>query len=136
MKVIIVDSSTSLVDGELRSELLDWAGALGIDTGRATPTFVLAPSADGRMFAHFSLKRRRDGRDYLLPDANRVAIDFGAAVVEVAGASWPRWFGQPVEAPDMPIATLLETLAVADEACGNLASTVRHYLDTPKAVSA
>lgn len=135
MRVIIVDSATDKIDGGLRTELLDWARSLGVDTVRATSTFALTREADGSVNAHFSLKRQRDGHDYVLPDANRVAVDFGAAVVPVAG-SWPDWFGNPVEVPDMPISTLLETLAVADEARGNLASAVWQRRDASKAVEA
>lgn len=123
--MIIVDSATSEIDKDgLRTELLDWAGALGVDTVHATPRFALTRTTDGRFMAHFSMKLQRDGHDYILPNANRVAVDFGSVVIEVENESWPRWFGEAVEVPDMPIPMLLETLAVADEARSNMASAI------------
>lgn len=135
MKVIIVDSATDLIDAGERPQLLDWARDLGVDINRATPRFVLTPAEAGGAIAHFSLKRQRDGHDYVLPNTNRVAVDFAAFAVEVPQGSWPRWFGESVDVPDMPIATLLEVLAVADEARSNMASALWRYRDATPAVA-
>jgi hypothetical protein len=113
MKAIIVETSTDVIDGEMRTELLDWARGLGLDTKRATTQFVLTEGADGAWKAHFSLKRQRDGHDYIVPGTGRAATDFNAAVFEVAEGSWPRWFGQPEDLPLVRIAALMECLAIA-----------------------
>ena len=134
--MIIVDSATSDIDGGgLRNELLEWARSLGVDTVRATPRFVLARTAEGGFAAHFSLKLQRDGHDYILPNANRVAVDFGAVTVEVAEGSWPSWFGEAVDVPDMPIPTLLEALAVADESRNNMTSAIWRRRNPVEAVA-
>jgi hypothetical protein len=133
--VIIVDSATSSIDGDgLRSELLKWAQSLGIDTIHATPRFVIARTPEG-IAAHFSMKLQRDGHDYILPNANRVAVDFGSVVVPVENDSWPGWFGEAVDVPDMPIPTLLEVLAVADEARSNMASAIWNRCNPAEVVS-
>jgi hypothetical protein len=135
MKAIIVDSATSNIDGDgLRSELLKWAQSIGVDTVRATPRFVIARTPEG-IAAHFSMKLQRDGHDYTLPNANRVAVDFGSVIVPVENDSWPSWFGEAVEVPEMPIPTLLETLAVADEAGSNMASAIWNRRNPPEAVA-
>lgn len=116
MKAIIVHTNTKAVD-DVRAELLDWARGLGLDTRLATTTFVLIAGDDGWR-AHFSLKRQRDGRDYMEPGANRVATDFGCYVVDVD--SWPAWFPDAENVPDMAAAELLELLAVAAESASHL----------------
>jgi hypothetical protein len=121
LKVIIVDSSTSAIDGKLRNEMLDWARSLGVDTKVAKAQFAIAGNADGRCWAHFSMKRQRDGHDYVLPDTNRVATDYGSFVVEVAQGSWPRWFGDPEDVPDVPVPALLEIVDAVKAASDHLA---------------
>lgn len=111
MKAIIVNSGTGHVD-DVRLELLEWARNLGVDARRAKATFVLIQDADGWR-GHFSMKRQRDGHDYVEPGANRVATDFGIFVVPVE--SWPEWFPVADTVPDIAAADLLELLDVADE---------------------
>lgn len=118
MKVIIVNAGTEHID-DVRTELLDWARGLGVDTRIATATFVLVEGVDGWR-AHFSIKRQRDGRDYMQPGTNRVATDYGSYAVDVD--SWPTWFPAPDEAPEMAPADLLELLAVAADAASHLLS--------------
>lgn len=127
MKVIIVATGTRYVDAE-RSKLLDWAVALGVDTKRAKPTFVLIEDASGWR-AHFAIKLRRDGEnfDYVLPGANRVATDyegFSAAVT-----SWPQWFPEPDEIPDMSAAALLQALEVAGAQALSIESQLRFPIE-------
>lgn len=122
MKAIIVESATHLIDGGMRTELLNWAQSLGLDTARATTTFMLTSSAEGKWKAHFNLKRRRDGHDYVLPGTNRVAVDFNAAVYDVAEGSWPQWFGEPQDLPLVRLEALMECLAIAASQASELSA--------------
>lgn len=109
MKAIIVNTGGKYVD-DVRTELLDWARGLGVDTRVATATFVLIEDTDGWR-AHFSIRRQRDGHDYVQPGTNRSATDYGLYVADVD--SWPTWFPVPDDVPDMAAADLLEVLDVA-----------------------
>lgn len=121
MKAIIVNTGGKYVD-DVRAELLDWARGLGVDTRIATATFVLIEDTDGWR-AHFSIKRQRDGHDYVQPGTNRAATDYGLYVADVD--SWPTWFPQPDELPAMAAADLLEALDVASAQESGLRS--HHY---------
>lgn len=116
MKVVIVETGTSDVDAEMRDELLTWARSLGLDTKIAATRFVLAEDPAGYWCAHFSLKRQKDGRDYVMPGTNRVAVDYDSFIRISPMNDVPRWFPQVDEVPDMPIAALLEALDVAADA--------------------
>lgn len=116
MKVIIVETGTTDIDMEMREELLAWARGLGLDVKIATTRFVLAEEPMGYWRAHFSLKRQVDGRDYVLPGTSRVAVDYDSLVAIAPLNDVPRWFPTVDEAPDMPIAALLEALDVAADA--------------------
>jgi hypothetical protein len=120
VKAIIVQTSTDDIDGEMRTELLDWARGLGLDTKLSTARFVLTESVEGGWKAHFSLKRQRDGHDYVLPGTNRAATDFNAVVFDVAEGSWPSWFAQPEEIPTIQLKALMECLAIADSQANEL----------------
>jgi hypothetical protein len=124
MQAIIVNSSTSAIDGEWRKELLAWAEALGVDTKRATPTFILLKNTRGWR-ACFSLKRQRDGHDYIDPNTGRLAVDYGHARFDVAEGSWPNWFGSPTELPNVSAGHLLDALAAAADAAADLESAAR-----------
>lgn len=116
MRIVIVETDTSDIDAEMRQELLIWASGIGLDTKRAGQRFVLTENAAGWWDAHFTIRRQRDGHDYVLPGTGRLAVDYGAKVLIAPMNDWPRWFGQPDDVPDMPIADLLELLDVAADA--------------------
>lgn len=124
MKAIVIDSGNDYID-PMRRELLDWARGLGVDTRTAMARFMLAEHADGWR-AHFGMKRQRDGHDYVLPGTNRVAADFDLAV-PVAEGSWPAWFGDATDFPDVEPAFLLELLWVVDDAGSRLRSAAWHH---------
>lgn len=113
MRIVIVETGTSDVDGEMREELLTWARGIGLDTKLACTAFVLAEEPAGSWTAHFSMKQQRDGRDRILPGTNRVATDYGSVALPAPKIAWPRWFDQPDEVPDIPFPALLEALDVA-----------------------
>lgn len=125
MKAIIVDSNTDVIDGPLRQELISWARSLGVDTKRATAVFVLVETGRQTWSAVFSLKRQRDGHDYIDPNTGRLAVDYGYARFDVTEGSWPRWFGQPFELPEMRAGHLLDALAAARDAAAGLQAAVR-----------
>jgi hypothetical protein len=132
VEAIIVNSGTEFID-DVRSEMLDWARGLGVDTRIATTTFVLIKDTDGWR-AHFSLKRQRDGHDYVQPGSNRVAADYGIYVVEVD--AWPAWFPAPEEVPDMASSDLLELLSVAADAASHLRAGWHRRMRDAEAVEA
>jgi hypothetical protein len=113
MRIVIVETDTGDIDADMRHELLTWARALGLDTKQACTRFVLTEAPEGWWTAHFSLRRQRDGRNYVLPGADRLAVDYGTFVRNAPMNDWPRWFADPDEIPDMPIPELLEALDVA-----------------------
>lgn len=113
MRIVIVQTGTSDVDGEMREELLTWARGIGLDTKLACAAFVLAEEPAGCWTAHFSMKQQHDGRDRILPGTNRLATDYGSVALPAPKSDWPRWFDQPDEVPDIPIPALLEALDVA-----------------------
>jgi uncharacterized membrane-anchored protein len=124
VKAIIVDSNTDVIDGPLRQELLSWAQGLGVDTKRATAMFVLVETGRQEWSAVFSLKRQRDNHDYIDPNTGRLAVDYGCARYSVAEGSWPRWFGIPLELPEMRAGHLLDVLAAARDAASALREAV------------
>jgi hypothetical protein len=124
MQAIIVDTGTDAIDGAWRTEMLDWARSLGLDTNLATARFVLIKGDQGWR-ACFSLKRQRDGHDYIDQSAGRLAVDYGVAQYDVPEGLWPRWFGQPFELPEMPAEHLLDVLAASGDAAWALRDAAR-----------
>lgn len=126
MKAIIVDTATSAIDEEWRLEMLDWARSLGVETSRATSAFVLLESGGG-WTAHFSLKRlKQSGHSFVDHSTGRIAVDYGCFRAPVAADSWPRWFGLPIELPEIPAAHLLNILSAADDAAAALKAASFH----------
>lgn len=118
MKAIIVDTGNDHVD-DVRRELLDWAEGLGVDVRNVSSTFLLL-QIEQKWRAVFSIRRKRDGHDYVVPGTNRLATDYGSYAVDVE--SWPSWFPPPSEVPLMTAANMLELLDIAAEAEGSLRS--------------
>lgn len=129
MKLIIVDTTIHEIDA-VRGEVLDWARALGVNTKKAKPLFILAQDDNGAWRAHFSLKRGPDGNpdgpDLVREGTNRVESDYGCYVVDVEQGSWPRWFPAAEEMPDVAVPLLLEAMDIADGAESSVRTAMRH----------